>query len=153
MGLGGVKQGPGVACYRLGGVRPKQRNTGVFVLREHKNRGLKGGSKALQPGGGWFGAVGRGPWGQGSLGVTSESQGPATSGSSSPGKAICKAQSGVCLRGVGKTDPECVREGGLALKVEAQECESQRQQIHGIGGGVRAQGATGWEEGPVGCRS
>lgn len=30
--LAGVKQGQGVACCRLGGARPKQGNTGVFVL-------------------------------------------------------------------------------------------------------------------------
>ena len=44
--LGGVKQGPGVACSRLGGARPKQRNTGEFVLKELKIGGLKGKSKA-----------------------------------------------------------------------------------------------------------
>lgn len=47
VGLGGVKQGPGVACCMLGGARPKQRNTGVFVLKELKIWGLKGGPKAL----------------------------------------------------------------------------------------------------------
>lgn len=31
----------------LGGARPTQRNTGVFVLKELKIWGLKGGSKAL----------------------------------------------------------------------------------------------------------
>lgn len=57
VGLARVKWGPEVACCSLGGARPKQRNTGVFVLREHKILGLKGGSKAPQPRVSWFGAV------------------------------------------------------------------------------------------------
>lgn len=75
--LGGVKQGPGVACSRLGGARPKQRNAREFVLKELKIGRLKGESKAQRAA--WrelLWSSGEGQWRQGSLGIGNESQGP-----------------------------------------------------------------------------
>ena len=105
--LAGVKKGPGVACCRLGGARPKQGNTRVFVLRTQNlvERRVEGPAA-------WSGLVWSSGKGTVGAGEPCHNESQRTAIGSSPEKGIHEAPRGVCWGvGVGSEIPSVSGKG------------------------------------------